>query len=134
VTNVPASHPVDVRGYIAVFVALLVLTIVTVGVSYLDLPVTPTILVALAIAATKAALVAMFFMHLKGERPMVQWALGLTGVLFVALFAFLLWSEGDHLFGTRFEDAFGGAGAAVPEQHGEGLVPPKPQGGEGGGH
>ena len=95
-------------------VALLVLTVVTVGVSYLDLPVAPTILVALAIAATKAALVAMFFMHLKGERPMVQWALGLTGVLFVALFAFVLWSEGDHLFGTRFEDAFGGAGAAAP--------------------
>jgi cytochrome c oxidase subunit 4 len=120
--NVPVQNPVQVqvRGYIAVFVALLVLTVVTVGVSYLDLPATPTILVALAIAATKAALVAMFFMHLKGERPMVQWALGLTGVLFAALFAFLLWSEGDHLFGTRFEDAFGGAGAAVPEQHGEG--------------
>src|SRR5688500_20348506 len=117
---VPVAHPVNVRGYIAVFVALLVLTLVTVGASYLQLSATPTILVALAIAATKAALVAMFFMHLKGERPMVQWSLGLTGVLFAALFAFLLWSEGDHLFGTRFEDAFGGVGAAVPEQHGEG--------------
>ena len=111
---------VQVRGYLAIFAALMVLTAVTVGVSYLDLSVTPTILVALAIATGKAALVAMFFMHLKGERPMVQWALGLTGVLFAALFAFLLWSEGDHLFGTRFDDAFGGAGAAVPEQHGEG--------------
>jgi hypothetical protein len=39
----------------------------------------------------------MIFMHLKGERPMVFWSLGLTGVLFVALFAFLPWSEGDHL-------------------------------------
>ena len=43
----------------------------------------------------------MFFMHLKGEKPMVFWPLGLTAVLFVALFAFVLWTEGDHLFGTR---------------------------------
>ena len=91
------------------FGALLVLTLVTVGVSYLSLPFTPTVLVALAIASVKAALVAMFFMHLKGERPMVYWPLGLTAVLVVGLFASILWSEGDHLFGTRFEDAFGGS-------------------------
>src|SRR5215216_3719627 len=101
-----AHSSVHVRGYIAVFGALLVLTLVTVGVSYLNLNETPAVVIALAIAATKASLVAMFFMHLKGERPMVFWPLGLTAVLFVALFAFLLWSEGDHLFGTRFHDAF----------------------------
>jgi cytochrome c oxidase subunit 4 len=100
------AHPVEVRGYIAVFGALLVLTIVTVGASYLDLPATPTILVALAIASVKAALVAMFFMHLKSERPMVYWPLGLTAILVVGLFASILWSEADHLFGTRFSDAF----------------------------
>jgi cytochrome c oxidase subunit 4 len=100
------AHPVAVRGYIAVFGALLVLTLATVGASYLDLPATPTILVALAIASVKAALVAMFFMHLKGERPMVYWPLALTAILVVGLFASILWSEGDHLFGTRFSDAF----------------------------
>jgi cytochrome c oxidase subunit 4 len=97
---------VEVKGYLAVFGALLVLTLITVGVSYLQLPTTPGVLLAIAIATAKASLVAMFFMHLKGERPMVYWALTLTAVLFVALFAFVLWSEGDHLFGTRFEDAF----------------------------
>jgi cytochrome c oxidase subunit 4 len=97
---------VQVKGYLMVFGALLVLTIVTVAVSYLNLPMTPTVIVAIAIASVKASLVAMFFMHLKGERPMVFWSLGLTGVLFVALFAFLLWSEGDHLIGTEFTDAF----------------------------
>ena len=106
-SNVDANaHPVDVRPYLAVFGALMVLTLLTVAVSYLDLATTPTVLVALAIASAKAALVAVFFMHLKGEKPMVYWPLGLTAVLFVALFASLLWSEGDHLFGTRFEDAF----------------------------
>ena len=102
------SHDVgvQVKGYLTVFGALLVLTIVTVAVSYLDLPVTPTVVIAVAIASLKASLVAMFFMHLKGERPAVMWSLGLTAVLFVALFAFVLWSEGDHLIGTEFTDPF----------------------------
>ena len=113
------GHAVEVKGYLAVFGALLVLTLVTVAVSYVDLPTSPTVLVALAIASAKASLVAMFFMHLKGERPMIYWSLGLTAVLFAALLAFILWSEGDHLFGTRFEDAFGRSGAA-PEPQGEG--------------
>ena len=116
---VAPSHRVAVRGYLAVFGALMVLTVVTVGVSYLDLSTLATVLVALTIATAKASLVAMFFMHLKGERPMVYWPLGLTAVLFVALFGFLLWSEGDHLFGTRFEDAFddGRAAPQVEEGH-----------------
>jgi cytochrome c oxidase subunit IV len=98
----------EVRRYLAVFAALLVLTMVTVGASYVHLPPTPTMMVALAIAALKAALVGLFFMHLKSERPMIYWSLGLTAVLFVALIAFIFWTEGDHLFGTRFTGAFGG--------------------------
>jgi cytochrome c oxidase subunit 4 len=96
----------QVRGYLAVFGTLLVLTLVTVGVSYLDLPEFETVIVALAIATAKASLVAMFFMHLKGERPMVTWPLMLTAFLFVSLLGFLLFSEADHLFGARFQDAF----------------------------
>jgi cytochrome c oxidase subunit 4 len=104
--NDAGAHATDVRPYLAVFGALMVLTLLTVAVSYLDMATTPTVLVAMAIASAKAALVAIFFMHLKGEKPMVYWPRGLTALLFVALFASLLWSEGDHLFGTRFEDAF----------------------------
>ena len=111
-----AVHAVGVRPYLVIFGALLVLTIVTVAVSYLQLSTGATVAVALTIATAKASLVAMFFMHLKGERPMVYWPLGLTAVLFAALFAFLLWSEGDHLLGTRFTDAFGRDNAsAAPE-------------------
>ena len=96
----------QVRGYLMVFGTLLVLTLVTVGVSYLDLPEVETVVVALIIATTKASLVAMFFMHLKGEKPMVTWPLALTAFLFVGLLASLLFSEADHLFGARFQDAF----------------------------
>jgi cytochrome c oxidase subunit IV len=96
----------QVRGYLFVFGALLVLTVATVGVSYLNLPTTPAIAVGLSIALVKATLVAMYFMHLKGERPMVYWPLGLTAFLFVGLLVSLLYAEGDHLFGTQFDDAF----------------------------
>jgi cytochrome c oxidase subunit 4 len=96
----------QVRGYMFVFGALLVLTLATVAVSYLRLPETPAVIVGISIALVKASLVAMYFMHLKGEKPMVYWPLGLTAFLFVGLIAGLLLSEGDHLFGTQFGDAF----------------------------
>jgi cytochrome c oxidase subunit IV len=103
----PVEHePVKVGRYLAVFGALLVLTLVTVTVTHLHLPVGTSVVVALAIATMKAGLVAMFFMHLKGERPMLFGPLALTGVLFLALILFVLWTEGDHLFGTRFTGAF----------------------------
>ena len=110
------THAVNVRGYLMVFATLMVLTIITVAVASLNLSEGTTVLVAVSIATIKATLVAMFFMHLKGEKPMVFWPLGLTAVLFVALFGFLLWTEGDHLFGTKFTDAFGSAPKAPAAQ------------------
>jgi len=96
----------DVRGYIVVFGALLALTLVTVAVANLALPVVPTVVLGLTIATAKAALVVMFFMHLKSERPMVLWPLALTAFLFVFLLAFVLWSESDHIvMTTSFQQA-----------------------------
>lgn len=116
--NSVSPHPVPVRGYLAVFATLLTLTLVTVAVASLNLSESTTVLVAVSIATIKASLVAVFFMHLRGEKPMVFWPLGLTAVLFAALFAFLLWTEGDHLFGTKFSDAFGSAPKAGPVEGG----------------
>ncbi len=92
----------QVKGYMVVFGALLALTALTVAVSSVHLPTTPAVAVGVAIATAKAALVAMFFMHLKHERRLIYWALALTAVLFVALIGLTLWSEGDHVPGTRF--------------------------------
>ena len=86
-----------VQGYIAVFGALLGLTLATVAVASLRLPVAPTVGLGLAIAAAKASLVVLFFMHLKSEKPMVFWPLALTAFLFAALFALVLWTEADHI-------------------------------------
>ena len=77
----------DIRGhvktYFAIFGALMVCTVITVGVSYLHLPIPMAILVALVVATIKGSLVAMFFMHLKGERKLVYYVLALTVVFFV---------------------------------------------------
>ena len=60
--HAPMHHVTGLPVYIGVFLALMVLTIVTVGVSRLDLGLLNTP-IALAIAVTKATLVILFFMH-----------------------------------------------------------------------
>lgn len=76
-----------VRGYLIVFFALLCLTVVTVGLSYLHLPVGLAIAAALVVASVKASLVALFFMHLISEKQIIYAILALTAVLFIFLMA-----------------------------------------------
>ncbi len=79
----------DVRDHIKLYykigATLLVLTIVTVAVSYVDLAVPLAIGVALIIAATKGSFVAGYFMHLIGERLAIYAALLLTAFFFLLL-------------------------------------------------
>jgi cytochrome c oxidase subunit 4 len=65
------SHVVPVRVYIGVFLALMVLTAVTVWAAGQDFGALNTV-VALAIAVTKATLVVLFFMHVKYGSPLVK--------------------------------------------------------------
>jgi cytochrome c oxidase subunit 4 len=89
--SVPGDHAADidrhVRVYITVFVALMVLTIVTVAISYLHLSVPVAVTVALLVATVKGSLVACYFMHLISERKLIYAVLALTVVFFVALLA-----------------------------------------------
>ena len=74
-----------VRAYKIVFFALLALTGLTVMVSYLHVEVHLAIMIALAIAITKASLVALFFMHLISERQVIYLIMGLTIAFAVVL-------------------------------------------------
>ncbi len=76
-----------VRVYILVFVALMVLTIVTVAVSYLHLPVHTAVALALLVATVKGSLVACYFMHLIAEKKLIYAVLALTVAFFVVLMA-----------------------------------------------
>lgn len=75
----------SVRTYILVFVALMVLTVITVAISTLHLNAAAAVTFALIVAAIKGSLVAGFFMHLISERKLVYATLILTAVFFIAL-------------------------------------------------
>jgi cytochrome c oxidase subunit 4 len=76
-----------VRVYITVFVALMALTIITVAISYLHLPVPMAVTAALLVATVKGSLVACYFMHLISEKKLIYAVLALTAVFFAALLA-----------------------------------------------
>ena len=82
------------RTYIIVCTLLLVLTGVTVGVSYLHLGIM-NVAVALLIASVKAALVALYFMHLRFENRLV-WAFATVPLFFLALI--ILGTLADTMF------------------------------------
>ncbi len=81
------------RVYVMVFVALAVLTVVTVAISYIQLPTAIAITVAMVVATVKATLVAGYFMHLLSEEKVILWLLLLCAAFLVFLFALPLGTE-----------------------------------------
>jgi len=84
------------RSYIVVFVTLMVMTVLTVAVSYFHMPVGLAILVALLIASFKGSLVAGVFMHLSHERKVIYWVLLVTVIFFIVLMAIPSISQWDQ--------------------------------------
>ena len=109
----------DVRQHIKLYwkigAALLVLTAVTVAVSYVEFAVPMTIFVALVIAATKGSLVASYFMHLIGERRSIHAAL-LLAAFFCILLIFIPILGHTDTYGER--KTVPNANAAMPEEAG----------------
>ncbi|HIN11504.1 MAG: cytochrome C oxidase subunit IV family protein [Vicinamibacterales bacterium] len=91
----------EVKKHIAVywkvFGGLMVLTTLTVAVSYLSVAVPVAIGIALIIASVKGSMVASFFMHLTGERKMIFWALAVTAAFWVFLMSLPLLGQWDQL-------------------------------------
>jgi cytochrome c oxidase subunit 4 len=79
-----ASNPqAEARTYILTLVALLILTAITVGASYINFG-SGNVVIALAIATIKASIVALFFMHLLHDKP-VNGIIAVTGFLFLGI-------------------------------------------------
>lgn len=104
-TSTSASHAGDdhdhdiaahVRTYLVIFGALLIGTILTVAMYYVDFSsMALTVAVALFIASIKAFLVAGYFMHLLSEKKMVYGLLIISAIFFVALMGLTLWGSND---------------------------------------
>jgi cytochrome c oxidase subunit 4 len=87
----------QVRTYIFVFATLLTLTMITVAVSRLHLPVHQAVAVALLVATIKGGLVASYFMHLISERKLIYIVLIYTVVFFLAVLLLPLWTRWDAI-------------------------------------
>jgi cytochrome c oxidase subunit 4 len=90
------SHHGGLGAYFAVFGALMVLTALTVWAAYQHLGIWNTP-VALAIATTKAVMVALIFMHLRSSPKLTAIVVG-TSVLFLAFL--ILVTASDYLTRT----------------------------------
>lgn len=91
----PAAHGVEDHRplYLKIFGALMVCTVLTVGVAYVELPPSIGIPVAFAIAACKASLVLLYFMHVKFEVKSIYIILGVP-LLLSAILVVALWPDG----------------------------------------
>jgi cytochrome c oxidase subunit 4 len=77
------GHIVPFKIYLSVFVTLLVLTVITVWISRHDFGAW-NIVIAMLVASVKAMLVALFFMHLKYEKP-TTWLYAVFPLILLAL-------------------------------------------------
>jgi cytochrome c oxidase subunit 4 len=86
------QHVVVPRStYVAVYVALVFLTVLTTAVAFFDLGLANPV-VALSIAVLKATLVVLFFMHLKyGTR--LTWVMAGAGVFWLGILFVLILSD-----------------------------------------
>ncbi len=77
-------------NYLAVFGWLFVLTVVEVGVIFLPIPKLMIAASLVILAAVKASLVAIYFMHLKFERVVIWWIAVIPVILCVFLIFMLV--------------------------------------------
>lgn len=85
-----------VRTYLTIFGALGFLTLLTVGVAYMNLPAGPGVVIALLIAVAKIFLICAFFMHLKDEGRLINVSLAVCLGLVLILIVFVLPDLGVH--------------------------------------
>jgi len=92
-TDSDYHDPSSSAVYVKTLLALLFLTIVTVGASYIDFG-AGNVVIALFIATIKATLVALFFMHLRYEKP-VNAVIATAGFLFLGIFLMFCFIDFD---------------------------------------
>ena len=86
-----------IQTYIRVFIALGVLTVITVAVSYLNVSFIEAFFIAMTVATIKGSLVLGYFMHLITERQMIIWILVATVTTFIILMFIPLRSLTDQV-------------------------------------
>jgi cytochrome c oxidase subunit 4 len=90
------EHHIGLRQYFAVFIALMVLTAVTVWVAFMDFGFMNNV-IAVGIAVVKGSLVILYFMHVRHSSALTKVLLPTSIFFFLVLVAFVLsdkWTRG----------------------------------------
>src|SRR5436309_2352535 len=106
-----AEHVISRKIYLVVWAALMAFMILTAGLSRINLGEWSTV-VALLIAAIKALLVILFFMHVRYEHQKIAWVLVIAGFFAVLLLALSMIAQvqSGNVSGTVTDPS----GAVVP--------------------
>jgi cytochrome c oxidase subunit 4 len=78
------KHITEYKSYVGVLIVLLILTILSVAITYIDLD-EYTVAGALILASAKSLLVLMYFMHLKFEKKFFVFMVASVFILFTAV-------------------------------------------------
>ncbi len=87
-----SSKITPANTYIVVLIALLVLTVLTVGVSFVPLPPIGHVVAGLSIAAIKATLVVLIFMHAL-HSPRITWCVIVATIAWVLILFSLTYAD-----------------------------------------
>lgn len=87
-----SQHIVSVKLYATIFGVLLVLTLATAGVAFIDLGGASNSVVALTIAIIKALLVVLFFMHVR-HSSRLTWVFASAGLFWLLILLSLTISD-----------------------------------------
>jgi len=91
------------KVYVAIFVALLVGTVITVWLNYFHFDsFALTVSIALFVATIKAALVAGFFMHLISEKKAIYAMLAATFFFFASMMYLMVWARDQVPKGSEY--------------------------------
>jgi caa(3)-type oxidase subunit IV len=100
----PAALQKHVRTYLFIGFLLLLGTAFTVAIAFYEFPThSMNIIVGMIVATIKASLVALIFMHLNHEKPLIYKFLAFTTVFCIVLFVLFIFSNGDPLVDKGFE-------------------------------
>ena len=86
------ARSLSLKVYLIVFLALLALTLATLGVAFVDLGGNLNAMIALAIAVSKAVLVMLYFMHLRFSPPLT-WIVAGAGIFWLMIMVVLTLSD-----------------------------------------
>ena len=92
----------EIKQYRSVFVTLITLTLIAVGIHYMNPPMNIAIFAILGLAVMQAVLSVCYFMHLISEKKFIFLVLTLTVSFFLGMILLIYWGHFSHPNGSHY--------------------------------